>query len=885
MPLTKRFGLQEWGLAYKLILSIFTSIACIYLVAFLYTYNFSKKIVEKNLKLNAEALTNGTVDKIDQVLGEVQKVPENFSKIIESSDYSREDMINRLRQMVENNPEIYGSTVAFEPYFFGPDARFFAPYVFRGGPGGALDYRDIGTEEYNYHAWEWYSLPKRLGRPTWSEPFFDAGGGNVIMTTYSVPIYKTLNGEKRFIGVLTADIALDWLRRYANSIHVNRTGYSFIISATGTIISHPDSTRLLRSTIFSIAREQKSEQLRIIGDNMVAGKTSFAEIEYHNLMTGKLSWIAYAPVIRTGWSVGIVFPVDEFMADVNQLYLNLIWLGFGGLAIILAVIVTISRTITSPLRRFTQVAAHLASGDFNIRLPDIRSRNEIGQLNRAFISMQKALASTIADLRQVSANLQISNDKLEEYSRTLEQKVDERTAELQIKNSELDTAFHDVRTLSEIGKKITSTLNIELIQEIVYEQVNSLMDAASVLIMLYNEPGQKLECKLAMEKGERLPPFEIAMSEKNRFAVWCVEHAAPVFMNDVEHEYSKYVSFRAKPKAGESVSSLIYIPMMIEERVIGVVSVQSFKTGAYSEHQFDMLNNLANFIAIALDNALAYQKINKANDDLKAAQAQLVQSEKMASLGQLTAGIAHEIKNPLNFVNNFAELTVELSDELGEELEKLASRLSPEEKSYLLEITTDIRANAEKINEHGKRADSIVKGMLLHSRGKPGDKQPTDINAVLAEYVNLGYHGMRALDGSFNIKIDAEYDPTIGQIMVVPQNISRVFLNIINNANYSTNQKKQQLKDAYFPVLTIRTKNLGDTVQVIIRDNGLGIPQEVLDKIFNPFFTTKPPGQGTGLGLSLSYDIVVQEHRGTLRVDSRMGEYAEFVIEIPRDAA
>ena len=275
-------------------------------------------------------------------------------------------------------------------------------------------------------------------------------------------------------------------------------------------------------------------------------------------------------------------------------------------------------------------------------------------------------------------------------------------------------------------------------------------------------------------------------------------------------------------------------------------------------------------------------ELRRKNEELIAAQAQLVQSEKMASLGQLTAGIAHEIKNPLNFVNNFAELTVDLASELGEELGKMEADIPERDREYLCGLVEDIGSNARKINDHGKRADSIVKGMLLHSRGKSGDRQPTDINALLAEYVNLGYHGMRAQDNSFNLKIEADYDATLGLVNVVPQNLSRVFLNIINNACYSTHQKKKELKDAYFPVLSVQTRNLEDRVEIRIRDNGVGIPREILDKVFQPFFTTKPAGQGTGLGLSLSYDIVVQEHRGELRVDSEVGSHAEFVIVLPK---
>jgi signal transduction histidine kinase/HAMP domain-containing protein len=556
-------------------------------------------------------------------------------------------------------------------------------------------------------------------------------------------------------------------------------------------------------------------------------------------------------------------------------------LGFGGGAILILIIVLISQSITRPLRRLTRATENFAGGDFNVQLPDIRSKDEIGRLNSAFHAMQDTLAATIHDLQETSLQLKDSNLKLEDYSHSLEDKVALRTAELSNKNKELDAAFVNIRTLNEIGKKITSTLNIESIQDIVYEHVNSLMDATSFLIMLYNDEEKKLECKLSIEKGEKLPAFEIPMTDKNRFAVWCVENASPVFMNDVDTEYIKYVPYRAKPKAGEVVSSLIYLPMMLEDRIVGVMSAQSFKKNAYNQYQFDMLLNLANFVAIAMDNAFAYERINRANNELKAAQAQLVQSEKMASLGQLTAGIAHEIKNPLNFVNNFSELSIELAGEVIEEIEKHSDAIGKNDAEYLTGILRDIESNVKKINEHGKRADSIIRGMLLHSRGKSGERQPTDLNALLAEYVALGYHGLRATDNTFNIKIENDYDPSIGKVNVVPQDISRVFLNLINNSCYSTAQKKKELKDSYFPILRVETKKTGDKIIIKIWDNGKGIPQTIQDRIFNPFFTTKPAGSGTGLGLSISYDIIVQEHQGELKMESKEGEFAEFTISLP----
>ena len=263
--------------------------------------------------------------------------------------------------------------------------------------------------------------------------------------------------------------------------------------------------------------------------------------------------------------------------------------------------------------------------------------------------------------------------------------------------------------------------------------------------------------------------------------------------------------------------------------------------------------------------------------ELRATQTQLIQSEKMASLGELTAGIAHEIQNPLNFVNNFSEVNEELLKELKTEAEK-------GNFGEVKAIANDIAFNSEKINHHGKRAESIVKGMLQHSRTSTGQKEPTDINALADEYLRLAYHGLRAKDKSFNAKTEIDFDSTVGKIAVVPQDIGRVILNLINNAFYAVDEKKkahQRDKERveYEPTVTVSTKKIGDKVLISVNDNGNGIPQKALDKIFQPFFTTKPTGQGTGLGLSLAYDIV-KAHGGELKVETQEGKGSAFIIEL-----
>jgi len=272
---------------------------------------------------------------------------------------------------------------------------------------------------------------------------------------------------------------------------------------------------------------------------------------------------------------------------------------------------------------------------------------------------------------------------------------------------------------------------------------------------------------------------------------------------------------------------------------------------------------------------LQYQKnkLQKALQELKSTQAQLIQSEKMASLGELTAGIAHEIQNPLNFVNNFSEVNREMIVEMKEEITK-------GNYAEVKIIANDIEANEQKINHHGKRADAIVKGMLQHSRQTKGISQPTDINALCDEYLRLSYHGMRAKEKNFNADFKTDFDENVGNIDIVPQEVGRVILNLLTNSFYAVNEKKQMNVEGYEPIVSVSTKKIGDKVEIKVTDNGNGIPQKSLDKIFQPFFTTKPAGQGTGLGLSLSYDII-KAHGGEIKVETKEGEGSEFIIHLP----
>jgi PAS domain S-box-containing protein len=337
--------------------------------------------------------------------------------------------------------------------------------------------------------------------------------------------------------------------------------------------------------------------------------------------------------------------------------------------------------------------------------------------------------------------------------------------------------------------------------------------------------------------------------------------------------------------------SLLLTPLRNEKGTIGLISVSRKEPGTFAAHHVQLLRTFADQAAIAIENVRLFDEVQARTkelslslEELRAAQDRLVQTEKLASLGQLTAGIAHEIKNPLNFVNNFSALSTELVDELNDVLKPTA--LDEKTRREIDELTQMLKENLDKVVQHGKRADSIVKNMLLHSREGSGEHRRVDINTMVRESLKLAYHGARAEKRGFNIGLEESFDPSAGEVDVFPQEITRVLLNLISNGFYATTTRKAELNGVvYQPTLSASTKNLGDSVEICIRDNGTGVPAGVREKMFDPFFTTKPAGEGTGLGLSLSHDVVVKQHGGAIEVETEPGAFTEFRIILPRNAA
>lgn len=386
-------------IAFRLRLYVLTGVLIIFSAIMLIDYLASRNAMVNTLEEKATYQALSTVKTIENVLDAAAKIPENLAPILENTDYSEKQIKSFLRPIVAYNDEVFGACVAFEPYTYARDRYFFAPYYYK--DTDSLRYKILGNDNYVYFYLDWYQIPHLLNRPVWTEPYFDEDGGNIIMTTYSVPFYKNRNGQRRFNGITTVDIDLSWLRNVIDSISLIKGGYAFLISRTGTILTHPFDSLVMNETIFSLAEESNNPRLRRIGQSMIAGETDF--IKYNPFSHEGDAWMYYTNLPENGWSLGIIFPEEELLAGLHNLYKTLIFLGIAGLLLLLIVITIISKRITTPIERLAAISEQIGLGNFDIPLPPVKNKDEIGKLTHSFEVMKEELKSYIRNLKDTTA--------------------------------------------------------------------------------------------------------------------------------------------------------------------------------------------------------------------------------------------------------------------------------------------------------------------------------------------------------------------------------------------------------------------------------------------------------------------------------------------------
>ena len=517
-----------------------------------------------------------------------------------------------------------------------------------------------------------------------------------------------------------------------------------------------------------------------------------------------------------------------------------------------------------------------------LSVPLLRENESIGTILlrrtevQPFTDKQIALLQTFADQAVIALGNVRLFDEVQQRTRDLSESLQQQTATSEV-----------LRVIS------ASPGELEPVFQAMLENAVRLCEAKFAMLFLYEEKENGFRavgnCNLPPAWSEflgkntiradpKIPLGRVAMTKR------------PVQIADVLVDQSYIERFPGIVAVAElgGARTLLQVPMLKENELVGTIGIYRQEVRPFSDKQIALVQNFAAQAVIAIENARLLNELRQRTDDLtesleglRTAQDRLIQTEKLASLGQLTAGIAHEIKNPLNFVNNFSALSAELTDDLNDVLK--SATLTDKVREEVDELTGLLKDNLEKVVQHGKRADSIVKNMLLHSREGSGEQRPADINALLDDSLNLAYHGARAEKPGFNITLQRDFDAGAGAIESFPQEITRAFLNLISNGFYAAAKRKTENDGSDFePVICATTKDLGDRVEVRIRDNGTGIAAEVKDKMFNPFFTTKPAGEGTGLGLSMSHDIIVKQHGGSIDVETEPGQFTEFKIVLPR---
>lgn len=816
-------------------------------------------ITQDELKTN---VNNDLILTTDQVAHEINDVYTNnwlaplllIKSGLENEDLGAGERISFLTAGIENIEDIVSLAVYFElqtgKY---TSALETTKDVFkdrlRGKSPEAAGILTFGGEEIAEHLAQ--------GKPIGNLVYIDA------LDTWLTGVTVPLKIPDAPPAVLAARVKLDRIEARIENHPFNQLGRLYLIDEYGNRLFQKDPVDLSGLKVVSDAKRLLKSRSRI------QSVTSYHSPEGENLVG------SYAFPLYLDWGVIAEIAESKAYAAVSKMRQTMFFWVLIGVILAGVGVIFLSRQISKPILRISKAADEIAAGNFDVKV-DYKAQDEIGQLAQNLMNMSGSLKTSFLKIEK-------QNKALENYSRTLEDKVVQRTQEIRQQADELET-------LDDIVRAINREVTLKSVLNTLLKQSMKFFPQAEKGAFLIRDTVRD-DFKFAAVEGYRVEDFsgirltsDEALKRYTRQSDQIEEKVYIVRKSDALSGQEKFKNISV-PK------SMLAMAVVLKEKLEGFFVLDNFqdpdafdnsdleKLKRFHQHAISAISKARNLANLQSQN----KELDEKNKELIRTQEQLVLQEKLASLGQLTAGIAHEIKNPLNFVNNFSVLSIDLVDELKEELQSVKVQMDDETREVIEEIIHDVVENAQKIAEHGSRADSIVRSMLHHSRKSSGELESVDLNKLLDEYINLAFHGMRAQDPAFNVSIEKNFDESIGMVNINPQAMSRVLLNITNNGFYATRAKSESLNGDYSPEVSFTTNQTDENIEIKIRDNGTGIPPHVREKIFNPFYTTKPTGDGTGLGLSISYDIIVQIHKGDIKVNSKEGEFTEFVIRFPKE--
>ena len=697
-----------------------------------------------------------------------------------------------------------------------------------------------------------------------------------IIGTLSIPMINTI--EDKIYGIVAFSFRMTHFDNIISKFNLGNGSYNVLLGNDGTICVHPLKKYLMKSTNYGLNISQlqniKSNSYNI-SDTLEID--SLGEFKCNNS-------IALSYILKNNWRFLTIFEKDSF--NMYNISINKYFILLLIIFVMLYLIIMIAGTnkIFRNLELLTNQFIHFSEYDIlDWKLPIITSNDDVEILTTSFNILHKAYVN----VQNKYTDLIIENEKLTYNKKQIDIKIKyaikEETDALIEKNQNLTTSLANISEYVHLGKMICGTLNIKEITRIIYDQLERLLPVAFFGIYIYNKEKNSLYCEYSILNKNVIPPFSINIIEKNNMVVKCFDTNKAIYINNFDIDYRYHLLVDAYNPIGVKCASQYYNVISDNENTLGLFSIQCKEKGVFKDFNPEFLDTLKTYLDLTINNILNYRELQKSLKNMEITRDKLIQNEKMASVGQLSAGIAHEIKNPLNFIINFSSLSKTLMKDINDRVKEYKETPNKEIFEDIEEMFSDIKLNMTKIQEHSERLDKIIKNMLVHSSNKVGEFALIDINNIISEYVKLAYKGLRYSDPMFSVKLTYYLDKTIEPIYAAPNNISRVIINIITNACFAVFTKAKQNINEYIPEVIISTTNVNNNyIEITFKDNGIGIPDENKNKLFMPFFTTKIAGEGTGLGLSICYEIITQEHNGEIMCESVLGEYTKFIIKLPK---